>query len=55
MTQEEFYDISYMRMAAVAVTGVAELKEEKDIEIADLKKRLEILENKLMNYGNNNN
>jgi hypothetical protein len=45
-SEKEFYDISYMRMAAVAVTGVAEVKIEKDKEIADLKKRLEKLENR---------
>ena len=54
-SEEEFYDISYMRLGAIAAAGVAELKDLHDLEIADLNKRLEALENKLMNYGNDNN
>ena len=54
-SEKEFYDISYMRMAAVALTGVAELKDEKDMQIEKLERRLETLEQKLIDYGNNHN
>ena len=54
-SEEEFYDISYMRLGAIALSGVAELKNEKDREIDALNKRVKILEDKLKKYGNNNN
>lgn len=54
-SEEEFYDISYMRAGAIALAGVAELKDEKDREIDALQRRVKILEDKLAKYGDNNN
>lgn len=59
-SDEEFFDISYMRVGAIALAGVAELKDEKDREIDALNTRIEALEEdneklKKLMYGNDYN
>ena len=53
-SEKEMYDISYMRVGAVAMEGVALVKAELD-ELREEVKELKIELNKLVNYGNNNN
>ena len=51
-SEKEFYDISYMRLASIAVQGVAELKSEKDVEIEELQRRVTKLESEINNFKN---